>query len=146
MKEHFVNYNQALALKELGYNEPCWCYFVNDVFFDSMFPKDYDYFEHMNKKMEYTLAPLKSQVFKWFRDEHHLFANIYEWTTGGFKDNIIPKDWKPECRWKIYKPVGITYSQKDKVLVHVSDNLYRDFYHYEEAESACIDNLISILK
>jgi len=23
MEEHFVNYNQALALKELGFDEPC---------------------------------------------------------------------------------------------------------------------------
>jgi hypothetical protein len=35
MEEHFVTYKQALALKELGFDKPCWCYFVNDVFFDS---------------------------------------------------------------------------------------------------------------
>lgn len=135
MEEHFCTYEQALALKELGFNEPCiggW-------------DKSKDWWWHPDSDINVD-GPLKSQVFKWFRDEHHLFANIYEWTTGGFKDNIIPKDWKPECRWKIYKPVGITYSQKDKVLVHVSDNLYRDFYYYEEAESACIDKLIEIIK
>jgi hypothetical protein len=165
MEEHFVNYPQALALKELGYDEPCLAYYdgwngqTHLIITDEspkFLTKLFNLFSK-NKNSSYTqdyvkylggfcTAPLKSQVFKWFRDEHHLFANIYECTTGGFKDNIIPKNWKPECRWEIYKPVGITYSQKDKVLVHVSDNLYRHFYYYEEAESACIDNLIQIIK
>ncbi len=148
MEDLFVTYKQALALKELGFDEPCFRYAhkkLNTVeTIDNL--KMIINWNGNDPFGNITSIPLKSQVFKWFRDEHHLFANIYEWTTGGFKDNIIPKDWKPECRWKIYKPVGITYSQKDKVLVHVSDNLYRDFYYYEEAESACIDNLISIIK
>ena len=127
MEEYFVNYNQALALKELGFNEPCWCYFVNDVFFDSMFPKDYDYFEHMNKKMEYTLAPLKSQVFKWFRKVH-----------------------------KIHGSYGTTSDSREEMNGYCISNFIdgnRNYLHinwevgsYEEAESECIDRLISIIK
>jgi len=143
MEEHFVNYTQALALKELGFNEPCFG-FYDDI--DKQFYQIHSQASSSNNVKNITKAPLKQQVLKWFRDKHHLFANIYEFTTGGFKDGIIPKAWKPECRWKIYKPVGITYSQKDEVLIHVSDNLYRHFYYYEEAESTCIDNLIEIIK
>jgi hypothetical protein len=142
MNDLFCNYTQALALKELGFDETCFGCFTKsgELSYDFSDNKDEGHY------FQDCAAPLKQQVFKWFRDEHHLFADIYECVTGGFKDNIVPKDWKPECRWKIYKPVGITYSQKDKVLVHVSDNLYRDFYYYEEAESACIDNLIELIK
>jgi hypothetical protein len=122
MEKEFVTYDQALALKELGFDEPCWCYFVNDVFFDSMFPKDYDYFEHMNKKMEYTLAPLKSQVFKWFRDKYNLKSCIMFRTS--MEDDKEYYDW----------------------LIKGQEVVYRHFKTYEEAESACIDKLIEILK
>ncbi len=30
MKEHFVNYTQALALKELGFDEPCFGRFMKE--------------------------------------------------------------------------------------------------------------------
>ena len=127
MEEHFVNYTQALALKELGFNEPCWCYFVNDVFFDSMFPKDYDYFEQMNKKMEYTLTPLKSQVFKWLRDEHKLIAYIEHYA---------------EWNFEIFRI--------DDKIAEVQDDVCFDYTFkggtYEEAESACIDKLIELIK
>jgi len=150
MNDLFCNYTQALALKELGFDESCFGFYYRkeiDLFESCKIQdrRNSSYVKNYMDKEDCT-APLKQQLFKWFRDEHHLFADIYECVTGGFKDNIVPKDWKPECRWKIYKPVGITYSQKDKVLVHVSDNLYRDFYYYEEAESACIDNLIELIK
>ena len=111
----------------IGFDEPCWCYFVNDVFFDSMFPKDYDYFEHMNKKMEYTLAPLKSQVFKWFRKVH-----------------------------KIHGSYGTTSDSREEMNGYCISNFIdgnRNYLHinwevgsYEEAESECIDRLISIIK
>jgi len=120
MEEHFVTYEQALALKELGFDKPCWCYFVNDVFFDSMFPKDYDYFEHMNKKMEYTLAPLKSQVFKWFRENYKIQSLIQEYLLNTYMYTIDD---------------GIN-----------SDISVVGFETYEEAESACIDKLIESIK
>jgi len=124
MEEYFVTYKQALALKELGYNEPCWCYFVNDVFFDSMFPKDYDYFEHMNKKMVYTLAPLKSQAFKWFRDKGFDFATLEKYKDKG----------------KFY---GGYINKPDERFGH---SFGSNFKTYEEAESACIDKLIELIK
>jgi len=132
MKEHFVNYNQALALKELGFDEPCWCYFVNDVFFDSMFPKDYDYFEQMNKKMEYTLAPLKSQVFKWFRNDHKLESNII------FHECYYEHGDKNVYEVNIESSVDYTFN------LHITP--IEGFKTYEEAESACIDKLISVIK
>ena len=128
MEDLFATYEQALALKELGFDKPCWCYFVNDVFFDSMFPKDYDYFEHMNKKMEYTLAPLKSQVFKWFRDKHSLDSEIYM---------------NHEFGTKIYTYLIL---QLDRAVVSYKTGSVDVSKSYEEAESACIDELISIIK
>ena len=133
MTEYFCNYEQDLALKELGFKEPCWCYFINDVFFDSMFPKEYDYFEHTNKKMEYTLAPLKSQVFKWFRDKYNLRGFI------GFRPNVKQFD------FHIYDMSlsGIDYVKQRSLEEYIKDLLVGT---HEEAESACIDKLISVIK
>jgi hypothetical protein len=65
MEKEFIPYKQALALKELGFDESCWCYFMGDVFNSSMFPKDYEYLNTLNQEyITYTLAPLYQQAFK----------------------------------------------------------------------------------
>lgn len=72
MKKHFANYNQSLALKELGFDEPCFAgyrdsewigtdgpnsrYFHAQLFSNHQFDED---------QKEYCSAPLKSQVFEW---------------------------------------------------------------------------------
>ena len=69
MEKEFCTYTQALRLKALGFDEPCWCYFMGDVFNSSMFLKDYEYLDTMPQKyITYTLAPLRQQAFRWFRD------------------------------------------------------------------------------
>ena len=152
MEKHFVTYEQALALKELGFDEPCWSYFITPfddgegIFNPSMFLKDYAYLDTMPKHSTYILAPLKSQVFEWARKEHHLFGRVYPITVGGFANGEVPKDWQPEFLWEIYKPVGVRYYPKDNIVVKIGDNLFKSWYTYEEAESACIDKLIEIVK
>ena len=109
MKELFANYNQSLALKELGFDEYCMeaCY--------------YEYVYKGKKTMELRTpdemdikdgikAPFKSQVFKWFREKHDLFISINHYDNG--------------------------YSIND----------LRRFDTYEEAEDACIDKLIELIK
>ena len=53
MEKYFCNYNQSLALKELGFDEPCLKTML-----------DFDITYESNIKM-----PLKSQVFEWFRKQ-----------------------------------------------------------------------------
>jgi len=57
MKEHFVNYEQALKLKSMGFDEPCLMYIDDegDLIND-------DTAEWLGA----VKAPLKQQVFKWF--------------------------------------------------------------------------------
>jgi uncharacterized protein YozE (UPF0346 family) len=127
MEKEFVPYEISLALKELGFDEPCWCYFINDVFNDSMFPKTYEYFEHMSKNMEYTLAPLLSQVFRWFREKYGYFTSPTE------SDDDTTKKYD----WLITKNLG-----KGKIFIKFIG--YKD--SYEEAELECIIKLIEIIK
>jgi hypothetical protein len=66
MKNEFIPYEQALALKELGFGEPCFGYYSIDRFnlktptFNITKP-----FDH-----EWCLpAPLYQQAFRWFREK-----------------------------------------------------------------------------
>ena len=68
MEKEFVSYEQAVALKELGFNEICMGYF--DVRLEHQignfnFTEIKGYHESVS-----ALSPLKQQVFRWFRDNH----------------------------------------------------------------------------
>ena len=75
MEKEFIPYEQALALKELGFDEPCFGYYIGG---------DWDYdeydmtlqFEIDFSKGNYLLddkkctAPTFSQAFRWFRERY----------------------------------------------------------------------------
>ena len=63
MKKEFVPYEQALALKELGFNEPCFGHYLMKKFY----PKEYH-----RQGEEITLRPTFSQSFRWFREEYQM--------------------------------------------------------------------------
>ena len=114
MEKHFVNFNQSLALKELGFEEPCFGLYA---------PPSKTVFLHhygLLSAKEQILAPLKSQVFEWFREKYNLVFNFISY-------NIV----KPaEYHW------SITWNDEAKTSGIVKT--------YEEAESACIDKLIEL--
>ena len=58
MNKEFVKYEQALALKELGFDEPC------------MSSRD------MNNGKGLIQLPLYQQAFRWFREKHNLQAEM----------------------------------------------------------------------
>ena len=114
MEKHFVTYNQALALKELEFDEPCLAYYEGTDLTHGMLN---DIGKH-----RYLIAPLKSQVFEWFRKEHNL---------KGFVEPVEYLDDTPETyMWVVYNECHSGAKQLT----------------FEEAESACIDKLIEIIK
>jgi hypothetical protein len=76
MEKEFVPYQQALELKELGFDEPCFGKFyhnhleIGGSWLNSEFNKD------KKDGNIFTSAPLYQQVFKWFREKHSLFHSI----------------------------------------------------------------------
>ena len=62
MTKEFIPYEQALELKALGFNEPCF------KVYDTM---GYVQDEQTMLKMglDYCLAPLYQQAFRWFREK-----------------------------------------------------------------------------
>jgi hypothetical protein len=76
MKEQFVNYEIALELKELGFNEPCLGYYYD---------KKLDHFALFgviegkiitNKNNNVILAPLWQQVIDWLREKKYVNIEI----------------------------------------------------------------------
>jgi hypothetical protein len=61
MKEEFVSYEQAVTLKELGFDEPCLFAAYDGETLQSIYKK-------FISNLPYTLAPLRQQAFRWFRE------------------------------------------------------------------------------
>jgi hypothetical protein len=119
MEKEFVPYELALELKELGFDEPCVGYYhLNEGY-----TKGYA-FCYFNEPKRYesdsaVLTPTFSQAFRWFREKHALCIVI--------------------------KPID------DKNL-ELGYNLLKNglmmgsYLTYEEAELACLQKLIEIVK
>ena len=126
MEKYFANYNQSLALKELGYDEPCFGWYEHNGNFY------YCYQEGLvppspSKKLikGCCLSPLKSQVFEWFRDKHNLISCVRTISYGCAID-------EQEFYYEIVSVRGV--------------ESYEIYNKYEEAESACINKLIEIVE
>jgi hypothetical protein len=132
LKELFVPYFEALTLKELGFDEPCFANYT-------VIPEDgIDWFripeqgtsfgssKNYNSKIfeeEGTIsAPTFSQAFNFFREKYKLHGTI---------TSISQESWQ----WHIQKP-------GDKL----GDLYEEDFLDYEEAELECLRKLIEICK
>jgi hypothetical protein len=117
-EKDFVPYEQALALKELGFDEPCFGYYSNEKLICS------NHTNNMMQRFRYA-APTFSQVFRWFRDKHKLSSHIATY-------------WQHD--WSNYSYQY--YFVEDKI----EWNGIEHYKTYEEAELACLKKLIEIVK
>jgi hypothetical protein len=115
MEKEFVTYEQALALKELGFKEDCLASYYHAG-------KRLGIGEYINHGNYTILAPLKQQVFRWFRENYGWIGGIRQLSSSG--SSMI---------------VGEFRKDDDNNFI-----LFRDTY--EEVENACIDELIEIAK
>jgi hypothetical protein len=67
MQNEFVPYTEALALKELGFDEPCFGLYHNDKTFYPTQCKSHEQYHG-----QICSAPLYQQVFKFFREKHRI--------------------------------------------------------------------------
>ena len=125
MKKEFVTYEQAVALKELGFDEPCIGYYYNNkIYFNS------PGVNVAGPSGEQPL-PLKQQVFRWFREKHGMCS----WIDRMYTENHIVY-----YRWTIEKPITDPPNYNNTWIT------LKEYSTYEEAENACIDKLIEICK
>ena len=122
MNKEFIPYEQALALKELGFDEPCFGLYHNDKTFYPTQCKSHEQFHG-----QICSAPLYQQAFRWFREKHNLHAIIehdsdnYYYVLQGVKDIDF----------------ATVESNEDYEMVYLK---------YEEAELECLKKLIEIVK
>jgi hypothetical protein len=126
MNKEFIPYEQALELKELGFNEPCmFPYHRNNTnYIDDAHIELANY----NATEKLVSAVLYQQAFRWFREKYFLDAEIYLNHELGHKfyHYLILQLVRENIEWK-------------------SRNITK-FKTYEEAELACLKKLIEIVK
>jgi hypothetical protein len=120
MEKEFIPYEQALALKELGFDEKCFNYYGKN----NKLPKQLDCMlglRHHSVNKEFVLAPLYQQAFRWFREKYNI--------------NTVVECWNSEWKFTI------------QLINHCSNGNTEDcFLTYEEAELECLKKLIEIIK
>ena len=139
MEKEFIPYEQALALKELGFDEKCCaCYGSythkkSELFLNINNPVNIETLLReptaFNQPSFYVKAPTFSQVFRWFREKCELFCEIQ-----------IDRTTKPKFCFDIFQYEHFGNYEKIEV---------KEWYLYrtqEEAELACLKKLIEILK
>jgi hypothetical protein len=121
MNKEFIPYEQALALKELGFDEPCFGRYDGKGK-----NKGKIWYEMPNRGQETipvgdVLAPLYQQAFRWFREKYRLTGLV---EIGTQEYSFLIFDENTDSR-------EITSSMNGA---------------YEEAELACLKKLIEIVK
>ncbi len=67
MEKEFIPYEQALALKELGFDEPCFTYYTSN---------NYGFWKIEKYNCDKDCRITFSQAFRWFREKYNLHSNI----------------------------------------------------------------------
>ena len=118
MKNDFTPYEQAVSLKQLGFDEPCFAVYEDKKWFlvESKNSMSYE----LCLKTDTFPAPTFSQAFRFFREKFGYYANLFvdDDKTFGFMISSFVEEGVLE------KPIQRNYSS------------------YEEAELACLIKLI----
>ena len=129
MNNEFVPYEQSLALKEIGFDKPCFGYYTGDLMHLVIRPA----MSRVNEPESYVVtAPLYQQAFRWFREKHNLEYQIIKSANGNYSAVIHLNTQE--------------YLDKISTLTHACLDEVVDCYSYEEAELACLIKLIEIVK
>ena len=70
MKKEFLPYEQALALKELGFDEECLAAYLDNKLHYNLIGHPY------TSHAERLAAPLCQQAFRFFREKHNLVHSV----------------------------------------------------------------------
>jgi hypothetical protein len=129
MEKEFIPYNLALELKDLGFDEPCFGFYVNNKVKYGIASVD----KNINKCWVdglFCTAPTFSQAFRFFREKYQMNANI-DWNFYAELMNRLPDK-------------NFYYVVKNKI----GNNkiLSESFETYEEAELECLKKLVEITK
>ena len=120
MENEFIPYDQALALKVQGFDEPCLAWY--EIGGSGLRPNATKVTlstAQTNSNSDMVAAPLYQQAFRWFR-KHELYHEIQ-----------VDKTTYPKYTYRIVNSFG---------AMIIAEHLYKT---YEEAELECLKYLIS---
>ena len=123
MEKEFISYSEALALKELGFDEPCFANYSPEF---NLYHPEKNYLFNLKSTMlgnNECKAPTFSQAFRFFREKyglHYIICKNIQMDGYGYREvTLIP---------------------------YMEENENTIFKTYEEAEVECLVKLIEIAK
>ena len=133
MEKDFTPYEQALALKELGFNRRTLAQYNTRQGNEWILTFDLSGEGQYPKGSSACIAPTFSQAFRWFREKYNLKGFI------GFRPNVKQFD----CH--VY---DMSLSGTEYVKQRTLEEFNKDpkVGTYEEAELECLKKLIEIVK
>ena len=130
MKREFLTYEQSLGMRAIGFNEPCLAYYDKDGDFlgdisvnedtDNLYTNA-DFVMYQDFKVADVSAPTFSQAFRCFREKYDLFG-------------VVEGKGYDHKRYYVYSINGKWHPSQPGLDT------------YEEAELACLNKLIEIVK
>jgi hypothetical protein len=129
MEKEFTPYQEALELKELGFDEPCFGYYEDNnltITFPSTSSNGWKWVGNSIIPAKNTNAPLFQQAFRWFREKFDLRIWI-ESNYGVAKFEYVIATTNPNFLNKQF-------------------NDFSGYNTHEEAELECLKKLIQIVK
>jgi hypothetical protein len=126
MEKEFIPYEQAFALKELGFDERCFGFYENKMLKPTSYVSDFKNGTNHNVDIDNVFklipAPLYQQAFRWFREKYGIHSTIHLLI-------INPKIYESSIKNDLGEIV-----------------LMKEFNTYEKAELECLRKLIEIVK
>ena len=129
MEKEFIPYEQAVALKELGFDEKCLSCYLYEV---ETFSWELNYQISNNSIPWIISAPIYQQASRWFREKYNLQCSINFYSESlGIKK--VPNHYE----------IQIDYLSNNKwcYFENINNKIYLT---YEEAELECLKKLIDI--
>lgn len=136
IEKEFALYQEALKMKELGFDEPCFGIYRN-YFMDKTYVLDLEldlnttFEDNSNRYLDggECSAPTYSQCFKWFEENHQMYVDRQTDTS---VNEILDFTYRIKS-WK-FPPITIEF-----------DNPY-DCFDRQKSQLACLRKLIQIAK
>ena len=133
MEKYFTPYEEALALKELGFNRRTLAQYNTRQGNEWILTLDLSGEGQYPKGSSACIAPTFSQAFRWFREKYNLKGFI------GFRPNVKQFD----CHVYDMSLSGEEYAKQRTMEEFNKDPKVGT---YEEAELECLKKLIEIVK
>lgn len=128
-EEEFVTYSISMKLKELGFNYPCFAFYTNPKrirrFNDEGTNSDLSVLYGAHAK-EIATAPLFSQAFRWFREEH----KITHWITDHYCEEFY------SYLYEMRHP---------KIILREDLRILKISASYRDAELECLNRLVELI-